>query len=77
MTWTPEKKAQAAGEHWELVDTVDDGKLVHRVYGICGVSNHQAQQFVMNAARRGSKFHIEALRFIAHTVQQTNRGRKK
>jgi hypothetical protein len=66
--WTDEQQANARSEGWEIVDTIDNGKQVAhmRIYS-CGrfKSHREAEQHVLNQARRASRFHIEALRVVA------------
>lgn len=70
MLWTTQQQAAARLEHWELVDTVDNGsnKPILRIFGLRGVSNHKAQRHVAVRASKGSALHIEALRAIARST---------
>ena len=76
MDWSTQDRERAAAENWELTDTVDQGTLQLRVFGLRQVTNADAMRFVWNAAGRGSAFHQRALRAITQSRITIKRGKK-
>lgn len=80
--WTAEQHAQAVGDGWKLVTTIDNGDT-RPLYDIV---NHGpkfpnakfASIAVIEAAKRGSALHQQALRLVLESRQRpaTPKGKK-
>lgn len=78
MAWTPENATAAKAEGWELRDTIDNGtkRVYLRAYLLTGQHHERATAHIVNAARRGSGLHIEALRAISQEHAKSARKSK-